>query len=143
MDNQHSLLAAKVDQYCRIYGLKGVVVSPPYDIDNDWQNQIPNAGKAGCYCFYAEDGRLLYVGKASLGNNLGRRIMSWFKPNSPGAGHYAVGTWSSQPKSLISIGVERAHEAPSLEEYLIEQLNPSDNIRRVAPYKRALQNGIG
>jgi GIY-YIG catalytic domain-containing protein len=138
MNDQRSQLAAKVDEYCLSYGLKNVIVSPVYDIDRDWNQVLPNAGKAGIYCFYAEDGHLLYVGKASLSTNLGKRIMSWFKHNPTGTGHYAIGDWPDQPKTLITVGVERAHEAPSLEEFLIEQLNPSANVRRVAPYRPAV-----
>jgi hypothetical protein len=69
---------------------------------------------------------------------LGNRIASWFRRNTSVAGHYAVGNWSSQPKILITISVERAFEAPSLEEFLIEQLNPSDNIAVPCPTHQLL-----
>jgi excinuclease UvrABC nuclease subunit len=79
---------------------------------------------------YDEGGRLLYIG---LARHIARRLNSWFKykkrqdPSLPWTS-FADGSWHEQPKQLQTIKVNHPHEAPSLEAFLIGQLNPPENI---------------
>lgn len=109
--------------YEKRYGLK--TETALYALTEEgWRNYIPFRGDSGCYLFYDETGRLLYVGKA---RNLGARIGHYFTspPFAPTAGH----VWSAMPRHALVIKVEKTWEAPSLEEYLIDRLQPSDNTR--------------
>jgi hypothetical protein len=67
MENVIAKTREVVEEYCRRDG-----ISPPFEMSviyhltaENWRNPIPFTHDAGCYFFYAEDGRLLYVGKAS------------------------------------------------------------------------------
>jgi hypothetical protein len=79
--------------------------------------QAPCGAKAGCYALYAEDGRLIYIGKASHGATIGRRLgvhLDNIRNAVPG-GH----RWSGRaPRFVHIIEVVEPFEAPSLEEYL-------------------------
>lgn len=102
-----------------------------YEISRDWHDRnFPDAERAGCYLFFDEDRKLVYIGKCSLNHSLGRRIASYFvlgpESRSPQARH----SWDAAPFYLRTIPVERAYEAPSLEEYLIEVLQPPANTHK-------------
>ena len=74
------------------------------------------------------DLNLLYVGKAStLGTRLGA-YCAYAPDNSCRFKH--EGYWSSRPRYLLTVGVpdEMAWEAAGLEEYLIRELDPQDNV---------------
>jgi hypothetical protein len=116
-----------VAAYCRLYGISpSFEMSKIYHLTEDnWRNPIPFAEHAGCYFFYAEDGTLLYVGKASLRADLAGRITPYFT-RSPSFGPSHDG-WSAPPRYLQTLKVRDPHEAPSLEEYLIHKLQPRDN----------------
>jgi excinuclease UvrABC nuclease subunit len=113
-----------VSEYCRRYG-----ISPSFEMSDiyhltaeNWLNPIPFTNNAGCYFFYAEDGALLYVGKAS---DLAGRVTSYFE-SAPSFRPRHQG-WSMPPRYLQTVKVHDPHEAPSLEEYLIQKLQPPDN----------------
>jgi hypothetical protein len=125
-------LTSTVREYTSRYGLRNVNVSQEYDLKADWALSFPNAERAGCYCFYDADDRLLLVGKSSFGNTIGNRIMSRFRNGDVRSDDI----FSCEPKTIITVGVEKAWEAPSLEEFLIARLNPSDNIIRGTIEKR-------
>ena len=79
--------------------------------------QTPCSAKAGCYALYAEDGRLIYIGKASHWASTGRRLGIHLDPirNGVPEGH----RWSGRaPRFVHIIEVVEPFEAPSLEEYL-------------------------
>ena len=81
-----------------------------------WRH-TPCSAKAGCYALYAEDGSLIYIGKASHGAWIGRRLSIHFDPIRDGVpeGH----RWSGRaPRFVHIIEVVEPFEAPSLEEYL-------------------------
>jgi hypothetical protein len=116
-----------VDEYCLRYG-----ISPAFEMSEiyhltaeNWRNPIPFIHHAGCYFFYSEDGTLLYVGKASTGNDLAGRVTRYFK-TSPNFGPVHEG-WSKTPYYLQTLKVSDPHQAPSLEEFLIHKLQPPDN----------------
>lgn len=93
--------------------------------EENWRDEyIPFRGSPGCYLFFDKEGRLLYIGKAT---NLGARVGSYFasSPFAPKHGH----VWSSAPHYAFIIQVEEVWEAPSLEEFLIRELHPTDNTR--------------
>ncbi len=109
-----------VDEYCRTYGI--AVNHDIYDLTPDNRRELPFSRCAGCYCFYAEDGRLLYIGKASMSHTLGPRIMSWFKVRPEFAPRHSG--WTAPPRYLLVFKVNNHWEAPSLEEYLIGHVKP-------------------
>jgi excinuclease UvrABC nuclease subunit len=75
---------------------------------------------------------VLYVGKASQGP-IGGRLAHYFKYNPDRKTcrvvHAGPGGWSSPPIYVVGVAVpdELAFEAAALEEYLIRELQPSDN----------------
>jgi len=81
----------------------------------------------GVYMVYSEAFDILYVGKASMGKNIGDRLWTYF-----GNGDKCVlkhDTWPKTPRFLVNIAVpdEMPFEAPALEEYLIGALKPPWN----------------
>lgn len=81
-----------------------------------WQ-RAPCSAKAGCYALYAEDGRLIYIGKASLGASIGSRLRVHLDPirHEVPEGH----RWTGRPPRFVHIiEVIEPFEAPSLEEYV-------------------------
>lgn len=105
-------------------------LSERYNLNSQWNETLPDALHPGCYIFYDADMRLLYIGKTSLRNTLGSRVSSYFG-NDPVSGGALPkhGGWTSPPAYLQTIKVNFAYEAPSLEEYLIETLQPCNNTR--------------
>ncbi len=100
-----------------------------YDLPKEWKTtSFPDADGPGVYVFYDEDEKLSYVGKASWSNTLGNRIASYFKSHPeqgivPRSGH----SWKRMPRYVQTISVQQHFEAPSLEEFLISELEPVDN----------------
>jgi hypothetical protein len=97
-----------------------------------WPDPWPNGWRKGVYLLFNGSGRLLYVGKASMNNFIGSRLSSHFHTDhSTKACKVAAPGWSEQPVYLATLAVpeEMSFEAPALEEYLIERLAPSDNVR--------------
>ena len=119
-----------VREYCARYHIKQFEISDAYDLHKQWQDDyFPHTDSAGCYAFFTEGGDLLYVGKASCGNSLGHRIATYLKWNKSSGELDRTGSWhwTGEPKILRTIPVHEAHQAPSLEEYLIERLHPPEN----------------
>lgn len=102
-----------------------------YDLLSDWKLDVmlPYAEGKGVYAFFNKNEELLYVGKASLGNTLGRRVCSYFyaKPDRFGAKPRHPWTEKGRPRYALITATDFAFEAPSLEEYLIEALQPPEN----------------
>ena len=133
----------QVEQYILHYrreGLPPYKVSGIYDlfpesrnsieaIEHKWPDTWPNSSDAGVYALFCEDMALLYVGKSSMRNCLGARLSSYFGFSSEGACRIN-GDWGINPKYLITIAVpsDATWEAPALEEFLIQRLNPLLNI---------------
>ena len=97
-------------------------ITPPFT----WEHPWPSAQRAGVYLIYSGGLELLYIGKASMNRNLGQRLHEYF-------GHDAVcllgNHWLQPPRFVITIAMPEAmsFEAPALEEFLIEALNPTHN----------------
>jgi GIY-YIG catalytic domain len=126
-------LERQVSEYCVRYGIAPVFpISPLWNIEDGYQGnlQFPYTGATGCYAIYSQDGKLLYIGKASLNHTLGGRLDSYFmgvRSSAPGA---PKGNWNSPPKYIQTVQVNEPFEAPSLEEYLILKLQPCENARK-------------
>lgn len=96
-----------------------------------WPNTWPNNGLPGVYFIFDENLTLLYIGKAK---NLGSRLSSYFMYESDRSCRVKQTGWRVKPHFLVTASVEKFFEAPSLEEYLIEKLQPSHNsigVRRM------------
>ncbi len=95
----------------------------------------PYADNQGVYCIFSADEFLLYVGKASMSGTIGSRLGCHFWKARENPTLYEFdGTeeaWGGKPDKLFVYVVEHKWEAPSLEEYLIEKLKPSGNVRGV------------
>ena len=90
-------------------------------------SQWPCNGKVGVYLILSDDDDVIYVGQT---RSFGYRFYQYFKdddgtcvPRSP--------YWTKTPKTIVAIPApnDAKYERPSLEEYLIENLNPCDNTR--------------
>jgi len=84
--------------------------------------KIPESRRPGCYAIFSEAGLLMYIGKASNGAYVGGRLAAHLRklraewiPLAPG--HVQI------------VEVDEAFEAPSLEEFLIRELQPPLNDR--------------
>jgi hypothetical protein len=88
--------------------------------------QWPFAERAGVYLIYSESFELLYIGKSSMNQCLGKRLWRHF-----GGGEICApkDAWPQAPRFVVNIAVpeEMPFEAPALEEYLIKKLQPSLN----------------
>jgi excinuclease UvrABC nuclease subunit len=68
--------------------------------------------------------RVIYVGQAE---KLGYRLSNWFRDGSRDA--RAMQQWKIKPEYVAVVPVQEAHEAASLESYLISRLATTSNIR--------------
>ena len=118
---------ALIETYRQQYGFTSPLQCGEYALTpENWRsNYIPYCDKQGVYLFFGSSGSLLYVGKASMGHDLGREICRHFSSRPQLESISAL--WSEKPSNLLVVAVENAYEAPSLEEYLILKLNPRDN----------------
>ena len=145
MNTDEERLRGKVAEYCALYH-----VDPPFDLSElydlvlDWKvnKEFPFARERGCYVFYSEKYEMLYIGKASQRNSLGSRIASYFRwdlchtiiePRHSG--------WTSAPRYVQTIRTHKSFEAPSLEEFLIIELDPVDNTSGL-PRRRSVVTQI-
>lgn len=118
-----------VSEYCTRYNIAEFEVSDGYRIHRDWPADFPHGARPGCYAFFDDGGTLLYLGKASCGANIGRRAGTRFRWNKEKECVEYTG-WKKAWEHvtvLHTIPVHEAHQAPSLEEYLIERLHPVHN----------------
>jgi hypothetical protein len=76
---------------------------------------------AGVYIIYADDGALLYIGKASTNNWIDKRAWSHEDPEHRIRGVRRRWIYA------IPLPEEQAFLAPALEEFLISRLNPPAN----------------
>lgn len=123
-------LQAKIDEYCERYKITlKAKLSEPYDLATQWQtDSFPNAGKPGCYFIFNAEDEVLYIGKASLRSTVGRRLATYFYwDKEADAIAHCHGGWTEEPTKLRTIAVQKAFEAASLEEFLIAELQPSQN----------------
>lgn len=123
-----------IETYCSKYNIEPrFELSPIYALTTDnWKNSIPFHLDQGCYFFYAEDGALLYIGKASFKNDLAGRVITYFRTRP--MFELRHDGWIKAPAFLQTVKVNFAYEAPSLEEYLIQELQPAQNKLGIRPF---------
>lgn len=88
---------------------------------SSWEGTAPSY-KPGCYVLYSTQGELLYIGKASNTKSVGSRLVRF---------RYTPVTWQPAPAFAQIIEVPEPFEAPSLEEFLIHDLQPRFNDRGI------------
>lgn len=121
-------LYREVVNYCQSHGLPLFEISSPLpweksEHDGNWQG-TKWANEAGCYVIYGKSEKPLYVGKASLNSRMGFRLYVHMK--------------SAELKKIGARYVQMVitpvpYQAPSLEEYLIEKLDPITNFYKYKP----------
>jgi len=126
-DNSREVLRL-MDDYCATRRHPSL---PPFTVHahtyKSWCGTAHSA-KAGCYVLYTEDGRLIYIGKASKDSCVGVRLD---KHLSLGATPAVDHRWQGRAPRLVHIiEVTEPFEAPSLEEYLQARFPNYDKLWR-------------
>lgn len=87
----------------------------------------PCNGHAGVYMILSEKKEVLYVGQTL---SFGSRFYQYFKDKN-GTCVVRSPYWSETPNAIVAIPApdDKKYERLSLEEYLIERLQPTDNTR--------------
>jgi hypothetical protein len=96
-----------------------------------WPKEYPNSSRKGGYAIFGRTGKLLYIGKASMNHYIGSRLGNYFRQKKLTKACVPIHNgWSERPSCISTIAVpdEMSFEAPALEEYLIQRLNPSHNV---------------
>ncbi len=125
-------LAAAITACVQMHRFGVSALSDRYDLNADGPDKVfPEAKATGCYFIFDADDRLLYIGKASLKSTIGRRLSTYFrwKADRLEVRHSA---WSpdKEPTFVRAVSVAEPYQAASLEEYLIDRLQPSQNTRK-------------
>jgi hypothetical protein len=133
--------AKELTEYVSSYrrkGLKDLEISPPFDLfpdqpvppgispkSNEYRSW-PLGERAGVYMIYSVGFEILYIGKASMSQNIATRLSGWF---TGGEKCILKHRWPEPPRFLINIAVpdDMPFEAPAIEEYLIGLLKPKGN----------------
>ncbi|WP_233882089.1 GIY-YIG nuclease family protein [Paraburkholderia flagellata] len=103
-----------------------LVLSEPYRIVEDAHTSFPNSSYAGVYFMFDRIGRLLYIGQSA---GLGTRIGSHFGWNENRTAGVAREARFQEVHHIRTIGLppENAFEAPAIELWFIQRLNPPLN----------------
>jgi hypothetical protein len=127
-------VVSAVEQYEEKYrrpGLPELDWSEVYDlfpkqevsIENKWPAEWPHSKRAGVYFVFAENGMLLYVGKASVNHCIGKRLSSYFATDRKTEGCEILQPDGSEkrPRYVAALAVPRgmSFEAAAIEEYLV------------------------
>jgi hypothetical protein len=99
-------------------------------VASKWPDDWPNSSNAGVYAIFDEHFELIYVGKSSMNSFIAARLGTYFGYTSaPERLCRLKGEWRIEPRYLITVGVpdDATWEAPALEEFLIQKLNPTLN----------------
>lgn len=144
MSTYQNLIQA-VEEYVNNYRhpeMQKYTIGPLYDLRSSeeektplselkWPDTWPNCHNAGIYAIIDSGMNVLYIGKSSMQGSVGGRLSSYFgykDDRSCKIKHEPY--WSTHPRFVWTLAVPEStrFEAPSLEEYLIKKLQPSDNI---------------
>jgi hypothetical protein len=98
--------------------------------DEHWPNTWPCNGKPGIYTFLDGTGSILYIGKSSANSNVSARLSNYCEYGEKRRCKLKNRTWSIEPRYVWIVGVppDSWFESAALEEYLIRELSPKDNI---------------
>jgi hypothetical protein len=124
LDTYHSTYRDPTRNRLQLSGLYALFPNAPeaasFEVIGGWPDYWPNVDSPGVYLIFDANLDLPWVGKASFARTVGSRLSDWFQYEN-------VGSWSRNPAFVATVPVEAAFEAPSLEEYPIGELHPSDN----------------
>ena len=131
-------LKKQAEAYSKRYGDINLHWTPLWDIQTDFDKTWTNNERPGCYAIFDGDMNLLYIGKA---DKMGSRLGSHFrKDHTDPSGKKGVlckpEQWKGEPKYVLTVAVDKNYEASSLEEFLIQEVKPLENIK-------GNKNGIG
>jgi hypothetical protein len=91
-----------------------------------WADQWPYHDYPGVYSLFDEQFDILYIGKASMGRCLGKRLYEYF-----GSAEICIPKhdWLLPVRYVVNTSCVKgfAFEAPALEEYLISRISPKLN----------------
>ena len=128
----------RVSVYTSPLDLSGVYALFP-ETDNGvsvafrWPEKFPHAGKPGVYFIFSAQMSLLYIGSTT--SDLNGRLGNYFGYVSGRSGPCRIKEmqppWKTPPCYVRTIAVERPEEAPVLESYLIDSLQPPDNTKGI------------
>ncbi len=127
-----SELAAAITACAQMHRFGVSALSDRYALNADGPDkEFPEAKATGCYFIFDTEDRLLYIGKASLKSTIGRRLSTYFRWGVGGLKLQHSG-WSEgkEPTFVRAVSVAEPYQAASLEEYLIDRLQPSQNTRK-------------
>ena len=112
----------------------------PHFVEFRWNDEYPNADRSGVYLIFGRAGRLLYIGKASLGATIGGRLGTNFAGTA--GCRLLSNDWTERPTYVATIATpdNMGFEASALEDFLIGRLRPSDN--RVSVVWQAAGNAV-
>lgn len=126
---------AEFSEKFRGKNLKEFEKSKNYDLfpENDdtygWRTgEWPNNGRYGVYLIMDKDENVIYIGESK---NIGKRLSDYFKYADDKSCQIMHNNWSKAPKYVCSIAVpsETWFERLALEEFLIYNVKPIDNIK--------------
>ena len=136
LDKYHKLYRntnLKLFSLSEIYDLFPLKNNKPREMASKaWPDYWPNADKRGVYLILDIDLSVIYIGKASMNNDLGSRLSDYFMYKNRGKGPCKIikeESWDIRPEFICTIPVDddKSFEAPALEEYLIKVINPPEN----------------
>lgn len=104
-------------------GLDRLELSDAVRVD-DRESSWPHCTKPGVYVLF-NNSEVVYIGKASCNTNLGYRLGAHFYTDGRPKADWATGVTHVR---TIPVEAEHAFEAPAIEEYLIQRLNPPLNV---------------
>lgn len=113
--------------------LPPLTVSSVYNIEKMYHEPYPNSDSPGVYIICHRNGTILRIGKASCGSTLTTRLNAYFKWNETGEHGIHKHVGYDHAKLIYTIGLPRARafEVPSVEEYLIRELEiPYNRVGR-------------
>ncbi len=96
-----------------------------YDLQKDWNKSYPGVGSPGVYFFADENRKTRYIGKSS--SELGKRLGDYWKDDNGKAVPRNDKSKGIRYITTITVSEDRAFEASSIEEWLIQKIKPSRN----------------
>ena len=111
-----------------------------YEWPGSWPHPIEGFQKythAGVYIFFDKELNVIYVGKASQNSAIFARLGTYFKNDQNNKCLFARHWWDIKPKYFKLIFMPEGHkfEAPALEEYLIDKIQPYGNSQGISEKK--------